>query len=170
MTVVVLRLEGHRWWCACGSPIPWTVDIHSPHTSQHLVDPYTLTHVLHGLIFYAIFHVLGVPLRLDSRMSLAVAIEALWEVAENSPAVIERYRQTTIALGYFGDSVLNSLGDILACGIGFFLAARWPVRWSIALFLAFEMGLLLVYRDNLLLNVVMLIYPMEGIKAWQMRG
>ena len=163
-----MRLEGHRWWCSCGRPVPWSGDIWSGHNSQHLADPYTLTHLLHGLIFYALLRPSAGWLGSGTRLVLAVALESLWEVVENSEAVIERYRQATIALGYAGDSILNSLGDIVACGVGYLLARRLPVRWSIALFVLVEAALLLVYRDNLALNVLMLIWPNQAIKSWQM--
>ncbi len=104
------------------------------------------------------------------RLLLAIAVEALWELLENSEMVVERYRKATIALGYAGDSVFNSLGDILSCLVGFCLAARLPVRWSIALFCTVEVVLLILYRDNLTLNVVMLIRPLPAIKAWQQGG
>jgi hypothetical protein len=167
IAVLALRLEGHRRWCACGRPVPWSSKIHSEHNSQHLADPYTFTHVLHGLLFYAVLRGWG-RLGLRTRLVLTVALESLWEVLENSAAMIQRYRQATIALGYVGDSILNSVGDIAACGLGFLLAARLPVRWSVALFVLVETVLLLVYRDNLTLNILMLIWPSQAIKSWQM--
>ncbi len=170
LATVALRLEGHRWWCRCGRIMPWSGNIHSEHNSQHLVDPYSFTHMEHGLLLYALLRPFAARLKPGSRFILAVAVEALWEVVENSPAVIERYRQATIALGYAGDSVVNSLGDITACAIGFFLAKRLPVRWSIALVLTIEAVLLAIYRDNLALNVVMLVFPLESVKTWQMGG
>ena len=115
LAAIALRLEGHRWWCRCGRFAPWSRDIHSEHNSQHFVDPYSFTHVEHGLILYALLWPFAGRLRPGCRLILAVSIEALWEVVENSPAVIERYRQATISLGYYGDSVANSVGDIAAC-------------------------------------------------------
>jgi Protein of unknown function (DUF2585) len=168
ITIIGLRFEGRRWWCRCGGLSPWSGGIHSTHTSQHLADPYSLTHVLHGLLLYALFRLVAGRLRRDARLILAIALECLWEVVENSGAVIDRYRRGTIALGYEGDSVLNSLGDVASCGLGFLLAWRLPVRWSIALFLAVEVALLIAYRDNLLLNLIMLVYPFEFVKSWQM--
>jgi hypothetical protein len=168
LVVIALRLEGHRWWCRCGRINPWSGDIWSEHNSQHLADPYTLTHVLHGMLFYALLRPLAGRLKAGTRLVLAVALEALWEVGENSAAVIQRYRQATMALGYTGDSILNSVGDIAACGVGFYLAGRLPVRWSIAFFLLVEAALLLIYRDNLGLNILMLIWPVKGVKSWQM--
>jgi hypothetical protein len=123
---------------------------------------------LHGLIFYALLRPTAGRFGFGSRFVLALVLEALWEVAENSDAVIERYRRATIALGYAGDSVVNSLGDIASCSIGFLLATRLPVRWSISLFFAVEAVLLIVYRDCLALNVMMLVFPIEAVKSWQM--
>ena len=168
VAVVALRLEGHRWWCLCGRPVPWSGDIWSKHNSQHLADPYTFTHLLHGFLFYALLRPLAGRLGSGTRLKLAVAVESLWEVLENSEPLIERYRQATIALGYAGDSIFNSVGDIVACGVGYLLAGRLPIRWSFALFVLVEAALLLVYRDNLALNVLMLIWPNQAIKSWQM--
>jgi hypothetical protein len=166
--VVALRFEGRRWWCRCGHLSPWSGDIHSAHNSKHLFDPYSFTHVLDGLLFYALLRALAGKLGSVSRLVLALALEVMWEVAENSDVVIERYRRATIALGYTGDSVFNSLGDIASCGGGLLLAAQLPVRWSVLLFFAVEAGLLAVYRDCFLLNVLMLVCPIEAVKAWQM--
>ena len=167
LAVIGLRFEGRRWWCRFGGLYPWSVGIRSPHTSQHLVDPYSLTHVLHGLLFYALLRLAAGRLRWDARLVVAIALECLWEVVENSAIVIERYRRGTIALGYEGDSILNSLGDVASCGLGLLLARRLPVRWSVALFLVVEVALLVLYRDNLLLNLIMLLHPSEAIKSWQ---
>jgi hypothetical protein len=168
LAVIALRLEGHRWWCRCGRPFLWSGNIWSAHNSQHLIDPYSFTHVLHGLIFYALLRPLAARLSLGTRFVLAVAVEALWEIAENTETVIDRYRQATMALGYTGDSAINSLGDIASCVLGFILAARLPVRWSIAFFLLVEATLLILHRDSLLLNVLMLVCPIESVKTWQM--
>lgn len=168
LMVVLLAAGGRRWWCRCGRWWPWSFGIWGPHTSQHLADPYSLTHVLHGLIFYAVLRPLARRLRPGTRLALAVAIEALWEVVENSPFVIARYRQGTIALGYAGDSIANSVGDVASCVLGYWLASRLPTRVSIALFVMVEAGLLVLYRDNLGLNVLMLLHPVEAVKNWQM--
>jgi hypothetical protein len=167
LTALELRHQGRRWWCACGRPTPWSGDAWGPHNSQHFLDPYSFTHVLHGLLFcgllaWALPWV--APLR---RLCLALGLACLWEVWENSAFVIERYRAATAALGYEGDTVANSMGDVLSCGVGFLLALRLGLWRSVALFLVTEAVLLLWIRDDLLLNVVMLIHPVRAIKAWQ---
>jgi hypothetical protein len=167
LTVIVLRLEGRVWWCACGHANLWAGDPQSAHSSQHLFDPYSFTHILHGVLICGIF-ALGLP-RLDRAwaLPLAVLLEAGWEILENSPLIIDRYRTATIALGYTGDSIINSLGDILSCSLGFLVARRIGWRWSIALVVATELILLFWIRDNLFLNIVMLIWPIDAIRTWQ---
>ena len=141
LAIVVLRLEGRRWWCRCGRWTPWTGDIWSAHNSQHLFDPYSFTHVEHGLILYALLRPLARWLGPNRRLLLALAVETLWEIIENTPMVINNYRKAALARGYEGDSVVNSLGDIAACGLGLLLAHRLPARWSIALFIGMELVL-----------------------------
>ena len=166
-TMLVLRLRGQPWWCRCGRASPWAGDIWSGHNSQHLLDPYSLSHLLHGLLFYALLRPLAGRSSWGTRLVLATALEAAWELAENSQAVIGRYRSVTLALGYAGDSLLNSLGDISSCGVGFLLASRLPARLSVALFVLVEVGMLVAYRDCFLLNVVMLVYPIGAVRTWQ---
>lgn len=168
-TVVILRLQGRIWWCACRTPTPFSINVASSHNSQHLLDPYAFSHLLHGVIFFWALKLLP---RLDFgwKLLIALAIEAGWEILENSPLVIERYRAATASLGYSGDSIVNSFGDVLSCALGFVLAAWIGWRWSIALFLFIEIAMLAWIRDNLTLNVVMLLYPLESIKRWQMGG
>ena len=164
--VVALRAEGRRWWCACGRPTPWVSDAWGPHNSQHFLDPYSCTHVLHGLLLCGVL-AWALPRRSWSwRLCLAVCAEVAWEVFENSQFVIDRYRAAA-ALGYEGDTVANSLGDVLCCAAGFLLARRLGVWGSVALFFAVEAVLLLWIRDSLLLNVIMLLHPVDAIKAWQ---
>jgi hypothetical protein len=146
----------------------WEADVWSAAMSQRAADPYSLSHVLHGLIFYALLHVFGRRLPLARRAFMAVLLECGWEVLENSPIIIERYREVTMALGYTGDSVLNSISDVVMMAIGFFLAARLPVWASIAVLVGLELGMLLTIRDNLVLNIIMLLYPLEAIRTWQM--
>ena len=145
-------------------------DIWSSTLSQRVFDPYSPSHVIHGLLFYALLWMVARQYPMRRRFVAAMLLEAAWEVLENSPVIIDRYREVTIALGYVGDSVLNSISDILMMAIGFGLAARLPVRWSVAIAVALELVVLAVYRDNLTLNVIMLVSPNEAIKTWQMQG
>ncbi len=167
---VTLHLMGRRLWCACGSPAPWSWDIWSAHASQHLIDPYTFTHVLHGVLYYAALR-LALGARWPSaRVLLALALEVAWEIVENTPAVIAAYRKSTIAAGYTGDTIANSLGDIAACLLGYAAAMSLPAVVSALGVVAVEAVLLLTIRDSLLLSVVNLLRPIEAIRAWQAGG
>ena len=166
---LTLHLMGHRVWCACGSPVPWSWDVWSGHNSQHLVDPYTLTHLLHGVLYYALLRGIVGARWPHARVLIALAVEVTWEIIENSPAVIARYRATA-AIGYGGDSIANSLGDIAACLLGYLAAMSLPVLVSAAGVAVVEATLLLTIRDSLLLNVLMLLHPIEAIKRWQLGG
>ncbi len=148
----------------------WEGNIWSSEQSQRLADPYSFSHIVHGILFYGILWLLARRLPADGRFLMAVALEAAWEILENSPLIIDRYRAVTIALGYEGDSVLNSLSDILMMSLGFLLASKVPARVSVAAILVMELGTLLWVRDNLILNVIMLVWPIQAIKAWQMGG
>lgn len=160
---------GRTVWCRCGSAVPWSWDVWSSHNSQHLADPYLFTHVLHGVAFFAgLWLVAGARVPLVWRAAIAAAIESCWELLENSPVVIERYRATTMSLDYYGDSVLNSISDVGACLLGFWIASRVPWKVSLAFFFATEIVLLLWVRDSLLVNILQLLYPIEAIKTWQM--
>jgi hypothetical protein len=165
--ITVLRWEGRRWWCVCGQPNLWWGDPQSAHNSQHLFDPYSFTHVLHGVLLCGLLAWLAPRLAVRWRFALAVALEAAWEVIENTDLVIDRFRSATASLGYHGDSVANSLGDILSCAVGFLLARRLGLWWSLALFVAVEVVLLVWIRDSLLLEVLMLLWPIDAIKQWQ---
>ncbi|MBI2439975.1 MAG: DUF2585 family protein [Lentisphaerae bacterium] len=166
--VCELRSQARIWWCACGQLKFFAGDIWSAHNSQHVFDPYSFTHVLHGLVFYGIIARLFPRVSLAWRFCVAIGLEALWEVFENTQFIIQRYREATIGLGYEGDSIVNSLGDVLFCSIGFGLARCFGLRWSLVLFVATELALLFWVRDNLTLNILMLIYPLAAIKSWQM--
>ena len=148
----------------------WAGDIWSSEQSQRFADPYSLSHIVHGLLFYGLLWAMARRVPVRYRLCMAVLMEALWEILENSPLIINRYREVTMALGYTGDSVLNSLSDILMMSLGFVLASRSRVWVSVAILLVFEIGMLLWVRDNLTLNIIMLIHPIEAIKAWQMSG
>lgn len=166
-SAAALRWQGRLWSCACGSLRPWVGDAWSPDTSQHLFDPYSLTHVLHGFAFCGLLALLAPRVTRRWRFVLAVAAEAAWEVLENTEYVINRYREATAALGYNGDTILNSLGDIIACATGFLLARRLGPLRTLLLFVLTEAVLLFWIRDSLLLNILLLIYPSETLRAWQ---
>lgn len=153
-----------------GKPGIWEGSIWSNGCSQRFADPYSFSHVAHGLIFFFLLRTLAERLTLPVRYLIALLAEASWELLENSPLIINRYREATISLGYCGDSILNSLSDLLMMTFGFFLASRMPPWLSILLLVVMETGCALVCRDNLTLNVIMLIHPVEAIKVWQMSG
>ncbi len=165
--VLVVRLEGRVWFCQCQTLLFWIADAYSEHTSQHLFDPYSLTHLQHGLIFYWALAWLAPRANWQTRLVTATGIEALWEIVENSEFVINRYREATAALGYTGDSVLNSVSDIAMMALGFLVARRLPVWWSVAIVVGLELIPLIVIRDNLTLNVWMLLAPNDSIRTWQ---
>lgn len=168
-TAIALSAMGRIGWCKCGGTFLWSGDIVSTHNSQHLFDPYSFTHVLHGIALYGIVWLfVGSRTTPATRATIALALEAAWEVFENTSFVIERYREATISLDYYGDSVLNSLSDIAASVIGIALAMTVPIWASIALFVIVEVTLLLWVRDSLVLNIIMLAFPLEALKEWQM--
>jgi hypothetical protein len=170
ITGYLLRSNGRPWWCACGLLFFWSGDIHTAHNSQHLFDPYSLTHMLHGVIFYGLLAVGAPRLPMSWRYACVLSLEAAWELFENSNLVIERYRTATISLGYQGDSIANSLGDILSCALGVLLASCLGWWGSVALFAATELILVLWIRDSLILSVLMLIHPIDILKGWQQRS
>jgi hypothetical protein len=148
----------------------WAGDIWSSEQSQRLLDPYLFSHLAHGFLFYWLLWLAARRLPARYRFLGAVLLESGWEILENSPLIIDRYRAVTIALGYTGDSVLNSMSDILMASLGFLLALRLPPKASLALVLAMELGTAFWIRDNLTLNVVMLVHPVEAIRDWQSAG
>jgi hypothetical protein len=164
---VALLAMGRHPICTCGVIRLWGGDAHSPENSQQIADWYSLSHIIHGFLFYALLRWLAPRWPRAWRLVVAVAIEAGWELLENSPLIIDRYRQATIAIGYTGDTVLNSLSDILMMTIGFLFAARAPARLTIGLAIGFELLALAVIRDNLTLNVLMLAWPIDAIRTWQ---
>jgi hypothetical protein len=153
----------------------WTGAVNSPENSQQVGDWYSFSHFIHGIVFYAVLRLInrrtgGRRWPLGLCLVTAVFIEACWEVFENTPFTIERYRKATIALDYYGDSVLNSMCDILCCVGGFFAAAHLPVWGSVALIAAMELFVGWAIRDNLTLNIIMLLHPFESIRRWQQGG
>lgn len=148
----------------------WEGDIWSSECSQRLADAYSFSHIGHGIIFFAILWLTAGRLPVGTRYLIAVVIEAGWELLENSPVIIDRYREATMALGYAGDSIINSMSDVVMMSVGFFLAWRLPWWGSALLLAAMEIGCAIWVRDNLTLNVIMLIHPIDAIKEWQMGG
>jgi len=168
----ILLAMGRVPICKCGYVKAWHGVVFSSENSQHLSDWYTFSHIIHGFAFYLLFWAIGRrfgwPLGL--RLVLAIVLESAWEIFENTPLVINRYRSVTIALDYYGDSVLNSLADIAAMVVGFFLAARLPVAVVLSLTIAMELLVAYWIRDNLTLNIIQLIHPFESILRWQQGG
>jgi hypothetical protein len=168
LAAIVLRAEGRLWLSASGQIKLWVSDVWSSENSQQLLDPYSFTHLLHGFVFSWLTAWLVPRWPLPWRLVLTVGLETAWEMFENTPFVIDRYRSETGAIGYEGDTVLNSLGDILSCAVGMLIACRLGWRWSLAIFIAIEVVLLLWIRDCLLLNVLMLLVSLPAVKQWQM--
>jgi hypothetical protein len=167
-SAMMLMVEGRPGWCKYGLGLwsaAWTRC-----TSQQFLDPYSLTHVLHGIIFYWMLQPFERRISLRWRLIAALAIEVGWELLENSPVVIQHYRQDTASLDYTGDSIVNSFGDMLSTIVGFVFASRVSWKVALAFFIAAELGLLLLVRDNLTLNIVMLFFPFEWLKEWQLHG
>lgn len=161
---------GRHVICTCGIVDLWAGGRDSPATSQMIADWYSLSHIVHGLIFYAASLLMAPRRPARQRFLAALIVESLWEVLENSPLVIERYRATTAALGYSGDSVVNSLSDILFMSLGFLVASKLPARLSILLCITLELVPLFVIRDNLTLNILNLLAPNTQVQAWQSGG
>jgi len=166
---VVLHLLGRVWICACGTIRLWVGDMHSSELSQQILDWYTPSHVIHGILFYGLLHLLMPRTPVLTRLAIAVGIEAAWEIAENSPAVIEEYRKQATAAGYTGDSILNSLLDTVAMMTGFALARLLPWQATVALALAAEIVVGAIVHDNLTLNILNFIHRFPAIEAWQRR-
>ncbi len=167
ITVILMKYNGRLWMCECGSIKLWVSDAWSSDNSQHISDPYSFSHLQHGLIFFFLFSLLFKKLSVAWRFAISNAVECFWEVIENSSIIIDRYREGTAALGYSGDTVVNALGDLFWCGLGFFVAKFLGWKLTLLLFIAIELIMIFTIKDSLLLNVIMLLYPIEGIKNWQ---
>ncbi len=169
LMVVLMRTQGRIWWCKLGDYAIYINEAwNSSHTSQHFLDPYTFTHVLHGVLFFWLASLLFSRLSTAWQFFIAIFVEAAWEVLENTNYIIDKYRENTASLDYFGDSIFNSVGDLLACAVGLLIAFKLGWWKSLIFFLLVELVLLLWIRDGLLLNILMLIYPLDSVKNWQM--
>lgn len=164
---LILRAMGRVWICKCGYVKLWHGVVHSSGNSQHISDWYSFSHIIHGFVFYWLVTMIGRRLSTGAKLALTLLIETSWEVLENSPISIDRYRTATISFDYQGDSIINSVSDALFCVLGFTLARRLPVGATIALALAMELAAGYWIRDNFTLNVIMLIWPLEVIRRWQ---
>jgi hypothetical protein len=162
-----LKIEGRSFFSNSGKILFWVGDVNSPETSQQICDPYSFTHILHGVVFFWILLKFAGQISLKARFILAFAFEAIWEIIENSEFVIKRYREATISLGYEGDTILNSISDIVMCSIGFWIAHKLGLKRSLLFFVIIEIFLILWVKDSLCINIIMLIYPIESIKTWQ---
>lgn len=167
LTAAWLLWIGREPWCKCGYVKLWHGQVVSSENSQHISDWYTPSHIIHGFLFFGALWLVARKLSFGWRLAIATLVECAWEIVENSDAVIERYRSVTISLDYYGDSVLNTVCDVLAMVLGFWLAAKLPVWATVALIVLFEGATMWIIRDGLALNILMLLYPLDWVAEWQ---
>ena len=167
LTAAWLLWIGREPWCKCGYIKLWHGQVVSAENSQHISDWYTPSHIIHGFLFFGALWLVARKLSFGWRLAIATLVECAWEIVENSDAVIERYRSVTISLDYFGDSVLNTVCDVLAMVLGFWLASKLPVWATVALIILFEGVTMWIIRDGLALNVLMLVWPLDSVAQWQ---
>ena len=165
-----LYWQGRPFFCECGSVSFWSGNIWSSENSQQFSDPYSFTHLQHGLVFFILLAILLPKVNANTKFIIAILTETLWEIVENSTFIINIYRTNTASLGYTGDSILNSVGDILFCVIGYFIAKMLGIKKALIVFLLIEATMIYLLRDSLILNIITMIHPFEIIVNWQLEA
>ncbi|MFA6554292.1 MAG: DUF2585 family protein [Candidatus Paceibacterota bacterium] len=163
LVAIIELLMGRNLWCPAGDISIWSIDINSIHNSQHLIDAYSLTHISHGIIFLILLSIIPYFKKstFSTKLLIAVFIESFWEIIENSSIIINRFRESTISLGYLGDSIANSLSDIIFMMLGLWIASKMPTKYAFTLVIIFEIVCYLLIRDNLILEIIQIIHPLK---------